>query len=83
VFEEGTAGYLLIKALRCHIEVDIYASLEVHTEETIASGREKLTHFYESMSVSPLFIASHIPWSQAGDPWYRHTLSFLNPMIQT
>ncbi|KAF9784401.1 hypothetical protein BJ322DRAFT_1194914 [Thelephora terrestris] len=46
IFEEGTSGYLLLKALRCYIEVDIYASLEVHTEATIASGREKLTQFY-------------------------------------
>ena len=46
-------GYLLLKALRCHIEVDIYAGLEVHTEKTIALGREKLTHFYELLNVSP------------------------------
>ena len=49
-------GYLLLKALRCFIEVDIYASLEVHTEETIALGREKLVHFYELMNVSVPFI---------------------------
>ena len=30
----------------------MYAGLEVHTEETIASGREKLAHFYELMNVS-------------------------------
>jgi len=53
VFEEGTTEYLLLKALRCYIEVDIYASLEVHTETTIASGREKLTCFFELMDVSP------------------------------
>jgi hypothetical protein len=52
VFVEGTTEYLLLKALRCFIEVDIYASLEVHTENTIVSGRGKLTHFYELMNVS-------------------------------
>jgi hypothetical protein len=54
VFEEETPGYLLLKALRSHIEVDIYASFEVHTEETIASGRERLAKFYELMGVSHL-----------------------------
>lgn len=53
IFEEGTPGYLLLKALRSHIEVDIYASLQVHTEATIASGREKLAYFYKLMEVSP------------------------------
>ena len=52
VFVEGTTEYLLLKALWCFIEVDIYASLEVHTKDTIMSGREKLTHFYELMNVS-------------------------------
>ncbi|KAF9780021.1 hypothetical protein BJ322DRAFT_1165130 [Thelephora terrestris] len=32
IFEEGTPGYILLKALRCHIEVDIYASLEIHSQ---------------------------------------------------
>ena len=61
VFQEGTAGYLLLKALWCYIEVDIYASLEVHTEETIASGRGKLTHFYELMAVSLLLTILYVP----------------------
>jgi hypothetical protein len=56
VFEEGTTGYLLLKALRKHIEVDVYASFEVHTERTIASGRERLTKFYELMGVSLPFV---------------------------
>jgi len=54
VFEEGTTEYLLLKALWCFVEVDIYASLEVHTEKTIESGRENLTCFFELINVSPL-----------------------------
>ena len=61
VFEEGTPGYLLLKALRCYIEVDIYASLEVHTKKTITSGREKLTHFYELINVSLLYHVVYHP----------------------
>lgn len=60
VFEEGTTEYLLLRALRHHIEVDIYASLEVHTEKTIAAGRERLTHFYELINVSSPFITLYI-----------------------
>jgi len=73
VFEEGTAEYLLLKALRCFVEVDIYAGLEVHTEKTIASGREKLTHFFECINVSPLPITSHmLVLVHAPDPGIHH-----------
>lgn len=60
IFKEGTPGYLLLKALRCYIEVDLYASLEVHTEATIASGRKKLTRFYKLIEASPLSIIFYI-----------------------
>ncbi|KAG1849526.1 hypothetical protein F4604DRAFT_1883786 [Suillus subluteus] len=32
-------GYLLLRCVRLYIELDMYASLEVHTAETISSGR--------------------------------------------
>ena len=51
LFLETKPEYCLLKALRCYIEVDLYASLEVHTDRTIAAGREKLTHFYELVKV--------------------------------
>ena len=72
VFEEGITEYLLLKALRSYIEVDIYAGLEVHTEKTIASGREKLSHFFGHINVSPLPAISHMLISHTCS-WYRHT----------
>ncbi|KAG1858282.1 hypothetical protein C8R48DRAFT_748763 [Suillus tomentosus] len=32
-------GYLLLRCVRLYLELDMYASLEVHTAETISSGR--------------------------------------------
>lgn len=32
-------GYLLLRCVRLYLELDMYASLEVHTTETISSGR--------------------------------------------
>lgn len=47
-------GYLLLKVLRCYVEVDTYAGFKVHTETTIAMGREKLAFFYKLIGVSLL-----------------------------
>lgn len=38
-------GYLLLRCLRSYLVVDMYAAMEVHTEETIASGRAMLSQF--------------------------------------
>ena len=46
--------YCLLRALRYYVEVDLYASLEVHTDQTIVKGRQKLAQFYELMKVSPV-----------------------------
>jgi hypothetical protein len=51
-FEEKTPGYLLLKVLRCFVEVDMYASLQVHTDQTIAAGRNQVTRFYGLLTVS-------------------------------
>lgn len=73
VFKERSPGYLLLKALRSFIEVDVYASLQMHTEATIASGRQKLTHFYEHLAVgNPLFYFTHLISSKSF--LYRYTL---------
>lgn len=41
-----------MKALWCYVEVDLYASFELHTEQTIMAGREWVAQFYELMKVS-------------------------------
>lgn len=45
LFEERTSGHLLLKLLRCYIEIDLYAALEWHTEETIAAGQWQIARF--------------------------------------
>ena len=46
LFEEKTSGYLLLKVLRCYLEIDMFASLQVHTEHIIAAGKLQITRFY-------------------------------------
>lgn len=40
-----TQGYLLLQCLQSYLELDMYASLEVHTEQTLKDGRQELKHF--------------------------------------
>ncbi|KAG1822153.1 hypothetical protein DFJ58DRAFT_720123 [Suillus subalutaceus] len=46
---QSKLGYLLLHCVRYYIELNIYALLEVHTEETIAAGRATLDKFSELM----------------------------------
>lgn len=45
-------GHLLLRCIRYYIEFDTYASLEVHTEHTIAAGRLAVQKFSGIMAVS-------------------------------
>lgn len=45
-------GHLLLHCIHYYVEFDIYVSLEVHTENTIAAGRLALQNFSEIMDVS-------------------------------
>ncbi|KAF9537471.1 hypothetical protein CPC08DRAFT_651734 [Agrocybe pediades] len=38
-------GYHLLKLIRSYLELDMYASLTVHTDRTIAAGREELQKY--------------------------------------
>ncbi|KAG1756155.1 hypothetical protein EDD22DRAFT_981579 [Suillus occidentalis] len=44
-------GYLLLCCIRCYVDLDIYAALEVHTEDTIAAGRDALSQFSTLMDL--------------------------------
>ncbi|KAJ3557258.1 hypothetical protein NM688_g1562 [Phlebia brevispora] len=37
--ETHPAGYLLLRLIRCYLEIDMYLGLEVHTTHTLAAGR--------------------------------------------
>ncbi|KAF7980011.1 hypothetical protein HWV62_40118 [Athelia sp. TMB] len=43
-------GYLLLRCLRLFVVVDMYTALEVHTEDTIAEGREAVRAFGRSLT---------------------------------
>ncbi|KAG1826427.1 hypothetical protein EV424DRAFT_1600316 [Suillus variegatus] len=42
---ESKLGYLLLRCIRHFVMFDMYAALEVHTEDTITAGRETLREF--------------------------------------
>ncbi|KAG2116408.1 uncharacterized protein F5147DRAFT_758075 [Suillus discolor] len=45
-------GYLLLRCIHYYLELNIYASFKVHTEETIVAGRATLVTFLELMDIS-------------------------------
>jgi hypothetical protein len=44
-------GYLLLQLLRTYLIIDTFSAMEVHTEKTIADGREKIRDFEQRMTV--------------------------------
>lgn len=49
-------GYLLLRCVRLYIELDMYASLEVHTAETISSGRHTHCAFSAILQVCYMYL---------------------------
>ncbi|KAG2348732.1 hypothetical protein BDR05DRAFT_972997 [Suillus weaverae] len=45
-------AYLLLCCIRSYVEFNMYASLEVHTEDTIKNGQEALSKLTELMDIS-------------------------------
>lgn len=50
--EENPEGYILLQLLRSYLILDTYASLEVHTTETLEKGEKALRHYGNIMQVS-------------------------------
>lgn len=48
---ESPHGYLLLQLLRTYLVIDTFSAMEVHTEETIADGREEIRSFEQKMTV--------------------------------
>lgn len=48
---ESPHGYLLLQLLRTYLVIDTFSAMEVHTEETIADGREEIRNFEQKMTV--------------------------------
>jgi hypothetical protein len=56
VFKQASCrlGHLLLRCIRHYVDLDMYAALEVHTEDTIAAGRRALSEFSMLMEVSSM-----------------------------
>jgi hypothetical protein len=67
------ADYLLLRVFRSFLEIDMYASMTVHTEDTIASGRAEVLKFARLLEVSlkPLSLLFRLKFSS------RNTLFLL------
>ncbi|KAF8164494.1 hypothetical protein K438DRAFT_1909729 [Mycena galopus ATCC 62051] len=48
-------GVMLLGCVRSYVELDIYAGLELQTEDTIAAGRQKLRNFDRLLKVRTLY----------------------------
>jgi hypothetical protein len=57
--KESPHGYRLLCCLRAYLDLTMWEALEVHTEETIASGRKAVKRFGKLLSVSDF---PWIPW---------------------
>jgi hypothetical protein len=53
---EHPNDYLLLQVFRSFLEIDMYASMTVHTEETIAKGRQEVEKFAGLLKVCPRFL---------------------------
>lgn len=45
-------GYLLLQLIRSYLELDMYASLTVHTDTMLAAGRKEMLIFDKLLKVS-------------------------------
>ena len=50
---EDKAGYALLKCIASYLYIDMYVSLNVHTERTIAAGEAEILVFKKLLDVSP------------------------------
>jgi len=53
--ESGDRGTLLLRCVLAYVKLDILASFDVHTEESITSGRRILNQFVKLANVRNLF----------------------------
>jgi hypothetical protein len=49
--ESSEEGYLVLRIIRSYLELDMYASLTIHMETTIAAGREELLRYSDLIKV--------------------------------
>ena len=52
--QQHAAGYQLLKCIRAFRDLDMFASFEVHTEDTLVAGHTALKAFHDLMAVISL-----------------------------
>ena len=65
---ESQDGILLLRSIRAYVELDMLASLEIHTDHTITWGRTALTNFAKFAEVS-FHIFTRTTDADAGRIW--------------
>lgn len=50
--DNSPEGFLLLRIMRSYLELDMYASLTMHTEATLATGRAELKTYDSLVQVS-------------------------------
>ena len=59
-FDTDEDGQLLLRCVRAYVELDLLASLEVHTDETIKYGRGVAEKFVKLANVSRVFCIQNL-----------------------
>ena len=49
--KESPVGYSMLRVLRSYLDLDLFESLEVHTSDTIALGRQAVSQFSAILKV--------------------------------
>ncbi len=53
--ENSPEGFLLLQLMRSYLELDMYASLTIHTDATLSAGRAELQRYNTLVQVSKLW----------------------------
>ena len=49
--KDSPLGYLMLRCLRSYLNLDMWVSMEVHTDDTIKEGRKELLRFSKLINV--------------------------------
>lgn len=79
--DKNPHGYLLLRLLRSYLILDTYASLEVHTSETLEKGEGVLRHYAAIMQVEQNF-ATGLSSEICLHVWDRNILKQLNLTVK-
>lgn len=56
---DSPQGYLLLQLMRSYLELDLYASLIMHTDRTLEAGRKEMRKFNNILKVKFVSLLQH------------------------